>query len=83
MITEIEQLAEHGALLPMDMHGLAPGQAEELGLVDEWAEKCVPSGGFTLNPDPLGHRTGRQPLANMRDVLHRAVAEAKTAVSEV
>jgi hypothetical protein len=83
LITEIEQLAKHGPILPDDMRGLAPGQAEELGLIDEWADKFVPCGGFTLNPDPIGNRNGRQPSEDMRNVLLRAVTEAKAAVSQV
>jgi cilia- and flagella-associated protein 298 len=69
--------------MPYDMQGLAPGQAEELKLVDDWADKCEASGGWTSNPDPMGKRNGRQPSEDMQKVLLKTVQEAKAAVSKV
>jgi cilia- and flagella-associated protein 298 len=69
--------------MPDDMQGLAPGQAEELNLVDDWADKCIAHGGWTPNPDPMGRRNGRQPSEEMQKVLMKTVQEAKTAVSKV
>ena len=50
----MEDLAEHGVMLPPNMQGLTDDQIEELHLVDEWGEKCVPSGGWTFNKDVMG-----------------------------
>lgn len=69
--------------MPDDMQGLAPGQAEELNLVDDWADKCIGNGGWIPNPDPMGRRNGRQPSEEMQKVLMKTVQEAKTAVSKV
>uniref|UniRef100_A0A1Q3FZS8 Putative secreted protein n=1 Tax=Culex tarsalis TaxID=7177 RepID=A0A1Q3FZS8_CULTA len=80
--TEIEELSKHGTMLPPDMLGLTDEQVEELKLVDEWGEKCVPSGGWVSNPDPVGRRNGRQPLKKMQDVLEKAVADAKLMISK-
>lgn len=52
-------LADHGVLLPPQMQGLAEEQISELHLVDEWADKCVPSGGCTECSDPVGRRNGK------------------------
>lgn len=56
---EIELLAQHGVLLPPNMQGLTEEQVDELKLKDEFAEVCIPSGGFIMNPDPIGRRNGR------------------------
>lgn len=69
--------------MPLEMQGLAPGQAEELNLVDEWADKCEASGGWVVNPDPMGKRNGRQPSEEMQKVLMKTVQEAKAAISKV
>jgi len=34
--------------------GLTDEQVEELKLKDEWADKCVPMGGWTFNKDKIG-----------------------------
>ncbi|XP_058454390.1 cilia- and flagella-associated protein 298-like isoform X2 [Malaya genurostris] len=80
--SEIEELAKHGTMLPPDMLGLTDEQVQELNLNDEWGEKCVPSGGWTANPDPVGRRNGRQPQQRMQDVLEKAVADAKLLISK-
>ncbi|XP_029718870.2 cilia- and flagella-associated protein 298 isoform X2 [Aedes albopictus] len=80
--SEIEELSKHGTMLPPDMLGLTDEQVEELHLVDEWAETCVPSGGWTSNPDPVGRRNGRQPLEKLQDVLEKAVADARLMISK-
>lgn len=51
---EIEELAKHGVMLPPDIMGLTDEQVEELKLKDEWADKCVPMGGWTFNGDKIG-----------------------------
>ena len=56
---EIELLALHGPLLPPNMQGLTEEQVQELKLVDQYAETCVPSGGFRENVDPTGRRNGK------------------------
>lgn len=54
----MQELAEHGAYLPLNMQGLTDEQIEELKLKDEWAEKCVPSGGSVFKKDEIGRRNG-------------------------
>jgi len=56
---EIELLADHGVLLPPQMQGLTDEQVSELHLIDEWADKCVPSGGSVECIDPVGRRNGK------------------------
>ena len=34
---------------------------QELKLVDEYEEQCVPSGGFAFQADPVQRRNGRAP----------------------
>lgn len=41
-------------MLPPDIMGLTDEQVEELKLKDEWADKCVPSSGWTFNRDKMG-----------------------------
>lgn len=41
-------------MLPPDIMGLTDEQVEELKLKDEWADKCVPMGGWTFNRDKIG-----------------------------
>lgn len=79
--SEMEELSEHGTLLPPDMMGLTDEQVEELKLKDIWGEKCIPSGGFIFNKDPIGRRNGKQPQPNMQEVLKKAIAEARAMVS--
>lgn len=69
-------------MLPPDMLGLTDEQVEELHLVDEWADTCVPSGGWTPNPDPVGRRNGRQPQEKMQDILEKAVSDARLMISK-
>jgi hypothetical protein len=56
--TEIEELADHGITMPPNMQGLADEQIEDLKLKDDWAEKCVPSGGNVFKRDEIGRRNG-------------------------
>lgn len=79
---EVEELAKYGPLLPPEIMGLTDEQVEELKLVDTWAEKCIPSGGYIENVDPIGRRNGRQPQPKMQDVLNKTVAEAKAIVNK-
>jgi len=80
---EIEELAEHGTMLPGEMIGLNEEQREELKLKDVWADKCIPSGGFTINKDPLLRRNGQQPSEAMQKVLANAITDAKAMVDRV
>lgn len=59
---EIELLSQHGTMLPANMQGLTEEQVQELKLRDEWAERCVPSGGAVVNPDPTRRRNGQGDL---------------------
>lgn len=56
---EIPQLAEHGITLPPNMQGLTAEQLVDLKLVDEWEDKCIPSGGAELKKDDIGLRNGQ------------------------
>lgn len=80
--SEMEELIKHGVMLPPEILGLTDEQVSEMKLVDEWAEKCIPSGGWNLNCDPVGRRNGRQPQANMQEVLKKAINDAKELVSK-
>lgn len=62
--------------------GLTDDQVEELKLVDEWGEKCIPSGGFIYNRDEIGRRNGKQPKKEMQEVLNKAIADAKEMISK-
>ncbi|KYN28440.1 Uncharacterized protein C21orf59 [Trachymyrmex cornetzi] len=79
---EIEELAKHGVMLPPDIMGLTDDQVEELKLKDEWADKCVPMGGWTFNKDKIGHRNGRQPNEKMQEVLKKTIEDARTMTSK-
>lgn len=79
----MEELAKHGTLLPPNIMGLTDEQVEELKLKDEWGEKCIPSGGWTFNKDPMGRRNGRQPSEKMQEVITKTIEEAKTIISKV
>lgn len=70
-------------MLPPNIMGLTDEQVEELKLNDEWADKCVPSGGWTFNKDEIGRRNGRQPNEKMQQVLTKTIEEAKAIVSKV
>lgn len=80
---ELEELSKHGTMLPPDMMGLTDEQIEELKLKDEWGEKCLPSGSWTFNKDPMGRRNGRQPNERMQEVIAKSINEAKSLVSKV
>ena len=41
------------------MQGLTDEQIEELHLKDEWADKCIPSGGAVYKKDEIGRRNGQ------------------------
>ncbi|XP_055911852.1 cilia- and flagella-associated protein 298-like isoform X2 [Eupeodes corollae] len=79
---DIEDLANHGTMLPPEMIGLTDEQIEELKLKDTWADKCIPSGGFEFNKDDMGRRNGQQPKENMRAVLFKAIEDARNAIDK-
>ncbi|KAH0956844.1 hypothetical protein HN011_011977 [Eciton burchellii] len=79
---EMEQLAKHGVMLPPNIMGLTDEQVEELKLRDEWADKCVPMGGWTFNRDQIGRRNGRQPNEKMQEVLKRTIEDARGMTSK-
>ncbi|XP_055011540.1 cilia- and flagella-associated protein 298-like [Boleophthalmus pectinirostris] len=79
---EITELADHGITLPPNMQGLTEDQIVELKLIDEWEEKCVPSGGPVLRQDEIGKRNGQAPNEKMKEVLMKTVDEAKTLISK-
>lgn len=80
--SEIDELIKHGPMFPPEILGLTDEQVSEFKLVDEYAEKCIPSGGWTYNRDPVGRRNGRQPLDKMQNVLKKAIDDAKEMVSK-
>lgn len=80
--SEMEELAKHGPMFPPEILGLHEEQVSELKLVDQYAEKCVPSGGWTYNRDPVGRRNGRQPQQQMQQILTKAINDAKDMVSK-
>jgi len=80
--TEIEQLAQHGTMLPENMQGLNEDQFADLKLTDPWIEKCVPSGGSIVNKDIYSRRNGHAPNENMAKVLNDTVAKAKELISK-
>ncbi|XP_020778523.2 cilia- and flagella-associated protein 298 [Boleophthalmus pectinirostris] len=79
---EIAELADHGITLPPNMQGLTEDQIVELKLIDEWEEKCVPSGGPVLRQDEIGKRNGQAPNEKMKEVLMKTVDEAKMLISK-
>lgn len=78
---ELEELVKYGTFFPPDILGLTDEQVEELHLVDEWGEKCIPSGGWTFNKDPIGRRNGHQPKEAMQNVINKTMEEAKALIS--
>ncbi|XP_050431091.1 cilia- and flagella-associated protein 298-like [Adelges cooleyi] len=80
--SELEELKKHGTLLPSEIMGLTDEQVSELKLVDTWGEKCIPSGGFTYNKDPIGRRNGKQPNEQMQNLLTKTIEDAKACVSK-
>ena len=81
--SEITDLARHGIYLPQEMRGLLEEQIAELNLVDKEGEVCIPSGGYDLDADPYQRRNGRRPKENMKDILDKAVSDAKENISTV
>ena len=65
---EVLELAKHGVAVKPELAGLLPDQVKELGLVDEYEEQCVPSGGFAFEADPCQRRNGRAPTKAMKEV---------------
>lgn len=80
--SEIEELAQHGTMYPPEILGLTEEQVEDMKLVDLWGNKCIPSGGFVENKDPVGRRNGKQPRKEMQNVLNNTVQEAKNVISK-
>uniref|UniRef100_A0A8C9F670 CF298 protein n=1 Tax=Pavo cristatus TaxID=9049 RepID=A0A8C9F670_PAVCR len=81
LCAEMQELAEHGVYLPLNMQGLTDEQIEELKLKDEWAEKCVPSGGSVFKKDEIGRRNGHAPNEKMQQVIRKTIEEAKALIS--
>jgi hypothetical protein len=65
LCSEIEYLSKAGITLPPNMQGLTDEQIVELKLVDEWSNKCTPSGGYIEKKDDLGRRNGRGYYLNL------------------
>ena len=65
---EVLELAKHGVAVKPELAGLLPDQVKELGLLDEYEEQCVPSGGFAFEADPCQRRNGRAPTKAMKEV---------------
>uniref|UniRef100_A0A8C6ZB68 Cilia- and flagella-associated protein 298-like n=1 Tax=Nothoprocta perdicaria TaxID=30464 RepID=A0A8C6ZB68_NOTPE len=82
LCSELEDLAEHGISLPPKMQGLTDEQIEELKLKDEWADKCVPSGGSVFKKDVMGRRNGHAPNEKMQQVIRKTIEEAKALISK-
>lgn len=80
--SEMEELSKHGTLYPPEILGLTDEQVDEMKLIDTYGEKCVPSGGFTINKDPIGRRNGKQPSQTMQEVLSNAITDAKNMISK-
>ncbi|RLU24429.1 hypothetical protein DMN91_002518 [Ooceraea biroi] len=79
---EMEELAKHGVMLPPDIMGLTDEQVQELKLKDKWADKCVPTSGWTFNKDQIGRRNGRQPNEKMQELLNKTIEDARTMTSK-
>ncbi|KAM4701376.1 cilia- and flagella-associated protein 298-A isoform 1-T1 [Discoglossus pictus] len=82
IISEMQELAEHGITMPPNMQGLTDEQIADLKLKDEWAERCVPSGGSVFKKDEIGRRHGHAPNDSMKQVLLKTVDEAKALMSK-
>lgn len=81
-LSEMEELANYGCMLPLEIRELNDEQVDELKLVDSWSDVCIPSGGYTQTIDPVRRRNGRQPLSNMQEVLTKTVNEAVAMVDK-
>ena len=68
--SEIPELADHGITLPPNMQGLTEEQIVELNLIDEWEDKCVPSGGPVLRKDEIGRRNGQGETVNLEQEIY-------------
>lgn len=79
----MEQLKKYGTMYPPNILGLAEEQIRELKIADEWGEKCIPVGDWTLNKDPVVRRNGKQPNEGMQNIITKAVEEAKASISKV
>ncbi|XP_017773760.1 PREDICTED: UPF0769 protein C21orf59 [Nicrophorus vespilloides] len=79
---EMSELANYGTMYPPEIMGLTEEQVEELKLVDTWGNKCIPSGGFGENKDPIGRRNGKQPRKEMQDILNNTAKEAKDLITK-
>ncbi|XP_055390208.1 cilia- and flagella-associated protein 298 [Condylostylus longicornis] len=79
---EMEDIAEHGLILPPEMIGLTDEQVKELKLTDPWADKHIPSGGYDINPDKIGRRNGRRPKEHMQKIIKNTINEAKQLISK-
>uniref|UniRef100_UPI00358F1FDD cilia- and flagella-associated protein 298 isoform X2 n=1 Tax=Myxine glutinosa TaxID=7769 RepID=UPI00358F1FDD len=79
---ELSEMAEHGVMLPPEMQGLTEEQVQELGLRDEYGERCVPSGGAHYRKDEIGRRNGQAPSKKMQEVIKTTVDEATALVSK-
>lgn len=82
LCTEVEFLSKSGISLPYNMQGLTDEQISELKLVDEWSERCIPSGGYVDRKDELGRRNGRAPVEKMSSILEKTIKDAKEKISK-
>lgn len=51
-------------------------------MTDSEGERCQPSGGFEVNPDPLQKRGGKAPNKEMKEMLTKTIEEVKVKISE-
>ncbi|XP_004933535.1 cilia- and flagella-associated protein 298-A [Bombyx mori] len=78
---EMEELADHGTFLPLEMQGLTEEQIKELKLEDPWANRCAPQG-YVVAKDEMGRRCGLAPPTNLKEVLKKAAETAKDIISK-
>ncbi|XP_026479663.1 cilia- and flagella-associated protein 298 [Ctenocephalides felis] len=78
---EMEELAKHGVMFPPEILGLNEDQVRDFKLVDPWADKCIPSGGYIENKDPMGRRNGRQPHKHLQDMISKTIEDVKAMTS--
>lgn len=82
LCTEVEFLSKSGISLPYNMQGLTDEQISELKLVDEWSDRCIPSGGYVDRKDELGRRNGKAPVEKMANILEKTIKDAKEKISK-
>ncbi|XP_050393054.1 cilia- and flagella-associated protein 298-A [Patella vulgata] len=82
LCADIEDLSLHGIVLPPNMQGLTDEQIIALKLHDEWADKCIPSGGAIDTKDKYGRRNGKAPNKQMQEVLNKTIQAAKDMISK-